>query len=131
MLRFYSLGIVLAFTASCAVATTSAGPFASTGANVLTAAEIVASHVSDAYQAVLQLRPDYLRHRYASPVPSVTDSYSVTVYLDGLLLGDAESLRSVPLGEVRSIRYLPPMEADMRFGGQHPAGAILVVTTRS
>jgi hypothetical protein len=130
MLRFCSLGIVLGFTASCAVATTSAGPFTSTGSNVLTAAEIVASHVSDAYQAVMQLRPDYLRRRYVSPVPSVTDSYSVSVYLDDFLIGDAESLRSVPLGEVRSIRYLPPMEADMRFGGQHPAGAILVVTTR-
>ena len=130
MLRFGSLGIVVAFTASCAVATTNAGPFASTGSNVLTAAEIVSSHVSDAYQAVMQLRPDYLRRHYVSPVPSVTDGHDVSVYLDDLLIGDAESLRSVPLGEVRSIRYLPPMEADMRFGGQHPAGAILVVTMR-
>jgi hypothetical protein len=128
MLRIGSLGIVLALTASCAVATSHAGPLTTTGSNVLTAAEIVAARVSDAYQAVMQLRPDYVRHRYVSPIPSVTRSYGVTVYLDDLLIGDAEALRSVPLGEVRTIRYLPPMEADMRFGGQHPAGAILVIT---
>jgi hypothetical protein len=130
MLRLGSLVIVLALTASCAVATRNAGPLTSTGSNVLTAAEIVAARVSDAYQAVMQLRPDYVRRRYVSPIPSVTQSYGVSVYLDDLLIGDAEALRTVPLGEVRTIRYLPPMEADMRFGGQHPAGAILVITTR-
>lgn len=129
MLRKGVLGIVVAFSASCASArTNAAGTLSSAGSNVLTAAEIVASHVSDAYQAVVQLRPNFLRLRYESPVPTVTQSYAVAVYLDDLLVGDAETLRSIPLGDVRTIRYLPPMEADMRFGGQHPGGAILVAT---
>jgi hypothetical protein len=128
MWRHVSVLAAVALTASCAAATASTSRLSSTGANVLTAAEIVASHVSDAYQAVTQLRPDFLRRSYASPVPTVTQSYTVDVYLDNLRIGDADALRSIPLGDVRTIRYLPPMEADLRFGGQHPAGAILVST---
>jgi hypothetical protein len=129
MLRYLRVATGLALTASCAAATTNnTNTFAFARQNVLTAAEIVASHVSDVYQAVSQLRPDFLRRNYASPVPAAVPSYSVMVYLDGIKLGDTESLRSIPLGQVRVIRYLPPMEADLQFGGQHPAGAILVST---
>ena len=98
--------------------------------NVLTAAEIVASRVSDAYQAVTQLRPDFLRRRHPSftmtqPMPS-----AVSVYLDELPFGGIESLRAIPLERVRIIRYLPPFDAELRFGGSHPAGAILVTTLK-
>jgi hypothetical protein len=130
MSRHFCVVIGIAFTASCAAATTTnTSPFASAGQNVLTAGEIVASHVSDVYQAVSQLRPQFLRRRYNSPMPSF-EAASVIVYLDNLKLGDGESLRSIPLGQVRLIRYLDPMEADLRFGGSHPAGAILVTTLR-
>jgi hypothetical protein len=129
MLRHFPVFAGLVISASCAAASTSARPFSSATSNVLTAAEIVASHVSDAYQAVTQLRPDFLRRSYASPVPTVSDSYTVDVYLDNLRIGGADALREIPLGDVRSIRYLPPMDADMRFGGEHPAGAIIVSTS--
>jgi hypothetical protein len=130
MWRRCTVAFSLAMTASCAAATKTYQPLTATGANVLTAAEIVASHVTDAYQAVMQLRPDFVRRRYVSPVPTVTNSYSVSVYLDDILIGDADALHDITLGDVRTIRYLPPMEADLRFGGQHPAGAILVTTIR-
>jgi hypothetical protein len=129
MLRQFSIVIGIAFTASCAAATPNTGTFRSAGQNVLTAAEIVASHVSDVYQAVSQLRPQFLRRRFSTPTPML-EGVPVVVYLDNIKLGDGESLRSIPLGQVRLIRYLDPMEADLRFGGQHPAGAILVTTMR-
>lgn len=97
--------------------------------NVITAAEIVASRVSDVYQAVTQLRPDFLRRRY----PSVTVAprpAAVSVYLDDLPFGGVESLRAIPLHRVRVIRYLSPFDADLRWGGSHPAGAILVTTLK-
>jgi hypothetical protein len=98
--------------------------------NVLTAAEIVASKVSDAYQAVTQLRPDFLRRRPNTPTMAQTRPVALSVYLDELPFGNIESLRSVPLERVRIIRYLTPFEADLRWGGSHPAGAILVTTMK-
>ena len=97
--------------------------------NVITATEIVASRVSDAYQAVTQLRPDFLRRRSAS-VTMTPRPAAVSVYLDDLPFGGVESLRAIPLERVRVIRYLSPFDADLRWGGSHPAGAILVTTLK-
>jgi hypothetical protein len=96
---------------------------------VLTAAEIVASRVTDVYQAVSQLRPEFLRRRVSMPAPRY-GMVSVAVYLDELQFGGAESLRSIPLERVRVIRYISPIDADLRWGGHHPAGVILVTTQR-
>lgn len=114
---------------ACAAATSSNGRRigSATGRDVITAAEIVASRVSDAYQAVSQLRPDFLRRRAAWPAPTFAP-VRVAVYLDGMLYGGAESLRQIPLDRVRLIRYISSFDADLRWGGSHPAGAILVTT---
>jgi hypothetical protein len=55
---------------------------------------------------------------------------TVEIYLDELPLGPPESLHLIPLGQVRTIRYMTPVEADLRFGGRHAAGAILVTTLK-
>ena len=100
--------------------------------NVLTAAEIVASRVTDVYQAVTQLRPDFLRRR-ASNVSTMAlgRPAAVAVYLDEIPYGGVESLKHIPLDRVRVIRYLNAFDADLRWGGSHPAGAILVVTMKA
>ena len=103
--------------------------FRSAGRDVITAAEIVASHVTDAYQAVTHLRPEFLRRRSVRPVPAFAP-VSVAIYLDDLPFGNIETLKYIPLGQVRLIRYLSPNDADMRWGGVHPAGAILVTTLK-
>jgi hypothetical protein len=100
--------------------------------NVITATEIVRSRVSDVYQAVTQLRPDFLRRRSSTAtLTPARSSAVVVVYLDEMPLGGEESLRSIPLERVRVIRYLSPFDADLRWGGSHPAGAILVTTLKS
>lgn len=129
MLRRVSLFFIGLGAVGCAAATATSRPVVGVGRDVITAAEIVASHVTDAYQAVAQLRPEFLRHRGTTAVPAFT-APRVTVYLDDVEYGPAESLRTVPLGRVRTIRYLSPNEADLRWGGQHPAGAIHVVTMK-
>ncbi|MEX2154997.1 MAG: hypothetical protein WD825_16760 [Gemmatimonadaceae bacterium] len=96
---------------------------------MLTATEIVASRVTDVYQAVTQLRPEFLRRRSHLSVPAFS-AVTVRVYLDELALGTAESLRHIPLDRVRLIRYLSPLDADIRWGGSHPTGAILVTTLK-
>ena len=100
--------------------------------NVITATEIVRSRVSDVYQAVTQLRPDFLRRRPSSTATLMQSrSNAVVVYLDEMPLGGEESLRSIPLERVRVIRFLSPFDADLRWGGSHPAGAILVTTMKA
>jgi hypothetical protein len=95
---------------------------------VITAGEIVSSRVTDLYQAVSQLRPEYFRRRGATSLPTL--SQPIMVYLDELPFGSAESLHSIPLDRVRLIRYIPPGEADLRWGGSHTTGAILVTTLK-
>jgi hypothetical protein len=96
---------------------------------VITAAEIVAARVTDVYQAVSQLRPEFLRRRGGAAMPAFAPA-AIGVYLDELPFGGVESLRYIPLDRVRLIRYVSPSDADLRWGGSHPMGAILVTTLR-
>src|SRR5437867_4654783 len=117
MWRRVSFVLVGLSVTACAAATPSTRTnFSSAGRDVITAAEIVASRVTDAYQAVTQLRPEFLRRRAATAIPSFTPP-GVVVYLDELPFGNAESLHYIPLERVRLIRYIPPAEADLRWGG--------------
>lgn len=125
--------LVLASLSSLACA--AAGPptnhaASSVRRDIITAAEIVAARVTDVYQAVTQLRPEFLRRRGGATVSSVQSRSSVVVYLDELPYGGLESLRYIPLDRVRLIRYVSPTDADLRWGGSHPTGAILVTTIR-
>ena len=124
------LGLSLSLLTACAAATTpSSGGrqlFRNAGRDVITAAEIVASRVTDVYQAVAQLRPEFLRRNAIIPLTAPRETGAVAVYVDDLFYGSIESLRSIPLDQVRMIRYLRSNEANFRWGGSHPSGAIVV-----
>jgi hypothetical protein len=122
--------LVLGLTASaCAAAGSTTRPVHSASREVITAAEIVAARVHDVYQAVTQLRPEFLRRR----TPAMMQPYrapEVVVFLDDIEFGTVESMRNIPLSRVRLIRYLTPAEASLRWGGMHPGGVIHVTTLR-
>jgi hypothetical protein len=124
-----SILVIGLFSSGCAAASSSTRPMKSASRDVITAAEIVASRVTDVYQAVVQLRPEFLRKRSAAPIAPYR-APQVIVYLDDLEFGAAESMRHIPLVRVRQIRYMSATEADLRWGGRHPAGAIHVSTLR-
>lgn len=98
--------------------------------DALLAPEIVAARVVDAYQAVLRLRPQFLRR---SPIARGLDGSpaDLRVFLDDVDLGGVEALHAIPLDAVTQIRYVRPFEAEMRWPGRHPAGVILVSTERT
>lgn len=102
--------------------------FGNASRDILTAAEIVASRVTDVYQAVSQLRPDFLKRRGSARSSVMSPNASVAVYLDDLPYGGADALHNIPLDRVRMIRYVSPVSANLRYGGTHPSGAILVTT---
>src|SRR5438874_8670368 len=92
MWRRASLAFVGVSLTACAAATSYPNPaFVNAGRNVLTAAEIVSARVTDAYQAVIQLRPEFLRHRVAATIPAFAPVV-VEVYLDNMPFGTAEAL---------------------------------------
>jgi hypothetical protein len=92
---------------------------------LITADELERGSHADLYTAVQALRPVWLRKR--GPV-SINSEGDLVVYLDNMRLGGPASLHSIDLAAVKSVRFLPPTEAQARFGLGHPHGAILVFT---
>jgi hypothetical protein len=85
------------------------------------ATELLARRHSDAYTAVRSLRPLWFVTRGSTAA-------AVQVYLDGVHIGSAESLRSLNLATVSTISRLGSAAATNRFGQGHGSGAILVTT---
>jgi hypothetical protein len=120
--RFISLLLVLA----CACAGNPPGESAPRGdRNLLTQKELLDQHFLSAYDAVEALRSQWLQPR--GPDSFVSPS-QVWVYIDNVKLGNVESLRTVPVSTIMSIRHFSANEATARWGVGHAAGVIYVQT---
>jgi len=86
--------------------------------------------VSDLYDVIHRIRPNYLRARGTSSVDATLPGTSVlpNVYLDGQLLGDVSSLHNITASLVKVVHYYDPAQASIRFGTQNRSGVIEVVT---
>ena len=88
--------------------------------------EISTITAATAYDAVVQLRPQFL-HRRGIARPEQPDAERPIVYLDGVRQGSLEALHLIPVELVREIRFLSPVQAAERFGrGQYGTGAIVI-----
>lgn len=110
--------------AACA---TGSGRSAPAPRDVLLADEIQGTSAVTAYDAVRQLRPEWLRRRGRSSIQNPRAEVLV-VYLDGVRFGGPEALRTITIGGVREIRYLDANDATTRFGTGHAGGALLIQT---
>ena len=119
------LPLVAALGIACSSATTQGGT--RHDANLITKEEIASAHVQNAYEAISALRPSMIRYRGMTSV-SGSDTGYPRVYLDRQLYGDIESLKSLDVGSIRTIRYYNTAEAASRFGLGNPSGAIEVIT---
>ena len=123
--------IATALFVACAPHTAGTSPEPSTGRSkdlsLLRADEIQTVSVVSAYDAVVRLRPSWLRRR--GPV-SVTqpDAGQVVAYVDGMNVGGVDALARVPVSAVIEMQYLSGSDATTRFGVGHGGGAILVRT---
>ncbi|HEX2778342.1 MAG TPA: hypothetical protein VHM30_02515 [Gemmatimonadaceae bacterium] len=95
--------------------------------NLITADEIAKISVTNAYDVVKRLRPQFLTSRGPT---SITDRRPTTpvVYLDGVRYGDVSALMGIDAARIATIRFLSGPEAQARFGTDNVAGAILVTT---
>jgi hypothetical protein len=76
---------------------------------------------TSAYDAILRLRPAWLRTRGGS-------EGDIRVYIDGVNAGDTQRLRVMSLDRVREMRRISASDATTRWGTGHTAGAIEVIT---
>lgn len=97
------------------------------GSGDITRAELEATSVNDAMEAISLLRPRWLRARPArtpnDPIPVVG------VVIDNMARATRSDLASLPIGQVERITFMSAADATIRFGTGYTGGAI-VVTTR-
>ena len=126
MRRQLLLSTVLVISSACATPYT--GDPSPIGSDVLLAPEIVQSRVIDTYQAVTQLRPQFLKVR--DPLIPTLARKGLRVFLDDVDLGGVDALRTIPIDQVTAIRYISASDAQLRWGSDLPNGVILVSTSR-
>lgn len=119
------------------------------GRAVLMAEEIEASSARTVYELIDTRRPEWLilrgttswRETRGTTISGTAagrdlggeesaeaDPMTLKVYLDGVLLGGVEELRTLDVSGIASIHRLDPSQATARWGTGHANGAILIVT---
>lgn len=117
--------LVATFALACAPAT--AGRTTMRNKNFISQEELQAARYSNLYDAINTLRPAFLRSRGRNTFdPNVTEYPAV--YQDGQRFGELQILKTMPLDQVKSVRYLSAPDATTKYGSNHTAGVIEVTT---
>jgi len=119
------LGIVLS-VAACASSGRTGAATPRSNPDVITAEQIAATHVQNAYDAVSQIRP-----RFLATQGGTTLSHAVRVIVDDVPRGGVSVLRSINASDIVEIRHLSAADATMRWGTGYTGGAIVVKTLAS
>ena len=124
---FLAAATLFALGGGVACASSGEGGLSTRGSGDITREELEATSVNDAMEAVVLLRPQWLRARPArtpnDPVPVVG------VVIDNMARATREDLAQLSIGQVERIVFMSAADATIRFGTGHTGGAI-VVTTR-
>jgi hypothetical protein len=103
--------------------------FRTSSVQFIAPSEVAATAASSAEDLLQRRRPHLLLARALHGQPSVQGT--PLVYIDDVRQGGINILGMVPAQRIIDVRYLPWMEAEVRYPGQHPAGVILIRTRRS
>lgn len=95
---------------------------------LLTRDAILATQYTNMYDVILALRGNWLRTRAAETVQGRNST--VQVYLDNQHLTGADELRSIAPTNIETVRYYDPIQASSRWGMDHGAGAIYILTAK-
>ena len=125
---------LLSVSAGCAMAQTPTQdvrirPLVASRSDVVVAAEIRSVETGqNALEALRRLRPEFLKR--GPTVPEDPEAGFPAVYVDGIRLGGPETLRDIPTGSIKEIRFLKPGVAYEKYGRHHRGGVIAVSTGR-
>ena len=97
--------------------------------DVITEDEIAAisSSASNAYDVIRKLRANFLSYRGKTSLIG-TSNADPTVYVDDQAYGPISSLRTIPVGQITSIRMYRSWEAMTKYGQGNMGGVIAVNT---
>jgi len=87
--------------------------------------EMLREHFTNVYDAVASLRSAWLNVRGTD---SFTQPSQVWVYYDETRLGGVDEMRAVIVNSVASVRHYNGVDATMRWGVGHNAGAIQILS---
>lgn len=125
------LKLLLAFAFVLLAAACAGGPAPSGSAtredpDVITEADLMRYGSVPVRQAILRLRPRFLRTRGPSSIHD-TSADRIVVYLGDTRMGSIEFLDQIMTNELREVRYLSAPDATQRYGAGHSAGAIILI----
>lgn len=109
---------------------------------LLTREQIADTRATNAYEAIQQLRSNWLRTQGAVSVRQVGEAGPladnpenigavVRVFLNNQQLGGVETLRGIEAGMVQYVRYYREAEAASRWGRQVGSGPVIYISTRA
>ena len=125
--KHFASGAALASALGCASAGSRAGKFNNYSPNLITRAEIVDSHATDALTCIRRLRGEFLSNRGRTSVLLSNEMLPV-VYLDQMQLGSFEVLATIPTSEISEIRLYRSWEAAYKFGRDKTTGVVQIIT---
>lgn len=127
----HSVAVFLIAASACASGGASSGSSStSSSRNLITEAELPASGTETAYDAIMRLRPDFLRARPAQSYnlqPNAGASGPApapALIVNGQRAGDLSDLRQIAATALKSVRYYTIEQAKRKFGMQYDGGAI-------
>ncbi len=129
MIRVRALLFVLctaAWSGGCVSAPLPQGQTEPTSRARLTETDLAKANSDNLYEAIAKLRPEWLSSRGATSVADATPT-SVSVFMNGSMLGKADALKSLVVLDVTEVRYWDAAQASARFGMGHPRGVLEII----
>lgn len=90
---------------------------------LIVASELQSTNQPNVYDAVRQLRPQWLTR----VVGGRSGDNTIVAYLDEQPIGSASALTRIPLRVASRVRYLSPTEAQVRYGSPNGLRAAILV----
>lgn len=126
-MRFPRLAACVLLIGACSHRTRETGQSIPHDPELLTSEELANVKGSTVYDAVQELRPNWIMR--SRPNPALPRQTPLIVYVDGQRYGAGiDGLRTIPITAAVSVQYFSPTGAEGRFGPGHTLGAIEVVT---
>ena len=86
-------------------------------------AEIRGAHASTAYEAIMRLRPTYVTWQRVT-----TGNERRLVYVDGMLMGGLDVLRTMPAADIHEVRLLTAVSGAYGYALNNSGGALVITT---
>ena len=80
-----------------------------------------------AWDLISRLRPHFLKSSNPQYLEN-RDPVFARVYVDEVYHGELESLKTMDVGGIKSIQFIPPYDTTARFGETFQGGAIMIRT---